>query len=320
MGRWHAHYARRCGAAICGVVDPHRMQDDLRRTFRGAIFFKELQPLLRELKPDVLHVCTPAETHEEIIEAALDAGVHLLVEKPLVSTAEITARLLAKAQQAQRLLVPVHQFAFQNGVLQASASLDKIGTPLHFDALFCSAGGARMRQEELSGLIADILPHPLSLMERFFPGILGEVEWSHFRTGDGESRIVGTARAISISILVSLHGRPTEASLRLTGTKGSVRLDLFHGYAVTETGAVSRGNKILHPFTLAARSFWAAGRNLAGRAVRNVPAYPGLPRLIADFYQAVDGGGDSPLSPRQVMELARVRDGLVRMTTRPAVL
>ena len=308
MGRWHAHYARRCGAAICGVVDPNRLESNLRRHFHGAAVFKELTPLLRELKPDVLHVCTPAETHEDIIQAGLAAGVHLLVEKPMAPTAAVTERLLAKAREHGLLLVPVHQFAFQDGVMQAAASLQSIGKTLHFDALFCSAGGAQMDEEQLSGLIADILPHPLSLLDRFFPRILSEIQWTPLQIGNGERRIMGSAREISISILVSLHGRPTEASLRVIGTKGTVRIDLFHGFAVTEAGEVSRGRKITRPFSLAARTFWAAGRNLAGRAFQNAPAYPGLCRLISEFYRAAENGSEAPLTPQQVMDLAIARD------------
>jgi predicted dehydrogenase len=311
MGRWHAHYARQCGASICGVVDPNRSAAELQRQFRGAAPFKELQTLLREVKPDVLHVCTPAATHEQIIEEGLASGAHLLVEKPMAPSAQVTERLLAQARECRLLLVPVHQFAFQDGVLRAASSLKSIGRPLHVDAVFCSAGGSQMREDELDGLIADILPHPLSVLDRFFPQILGEIEWTNIRSGAGEWRTIGVAREISISILVSLHGRPTEASIRLTGSAATFRLDLYHGFGVMETGEVSRSRKITHPFSLAARTFWTAGRNLLHRVVQKTPAYPGLRRLIRLFYKAVELESDWPLSPQHTVEIARIRDLLV---------
>jgi predicted dehydrogenase len=308
MGRWHSHYARQCDASICGVVDPNRSAAELQRQFRGAAPFKDLQALLRECKPAVLHVCTPAATHEQIIEEGLAAGAHLLVEKPMAPSARITERLLAQAQERGLLLVPVHQFAFQDGVLRAASSLEKIGKPLHVDAVFCSAGGSQMREEQFAGLIADILPHPLSVLDRFFPGIPSEIEWTTIRSAAGEWRTIGVARGISISILISLQGRPTEASFRVIGTSGTCRLDLYHGFGVTETGEVSRMRKIAHPFSLAARTFGAAGRNLVLRAARNSPAYPGLRRLIGEFYEAVESGSRWPLSPQHTLEIAKIRD------------
>jgi predicted dehydrogenase len=316
MGRWHAHYARQCGASICGVVDPNRTEAELRRRFRSAAPFKELQPLLRELKPDMLHVCTPADTHERIIEEGLASGTHLLVEKPMAQSAEITERFLVQAQESRLLLVPVHQYAFQEGVMQAASSLDSIGKPLHLDAVFCSAGGAQMHREKLEGLIADILPHPLSVLDRFFPGILGEIQWTNIHSGSGEWRTIGLARETSISILISLNGRPTEASLRLTGSKGTIRLDLFHGFGVIETGEVSRRRKITHPFSLAARTFWVAGRNLFRRTLQNTPAYPGLRRLIGLFYEAVELESGWPISPQNIIEIARLRDRLAPIARR----
>ena len=313
MGRWHAYYARRCGASVVGVADPARPEAELQQRFRGAAVFKETGPMLQELKPDILHVCTPAATHEQIIETALAARVHVLVEKPLALTAQITERLVAKAAERGVLLAPVHQYVFQDGMICAAGSLPRIGRPLHCDATICSAGGSHMRDEQLDDLAAEILPHPLSLLDTLFPGTLAGIDWMHVRSGSGEWRIMGTSADtdVSISILVSLHSRPTQSSLRLTGTEGTIHVDLFHGFAVVEPGGVSRARKIAHPFSLAARTFRAAGWNLAHRLVHREPAYPGLRRLIGLFYDAVRRRASAPLSGDHVVTVARVRDRLM---------
>lgn len=296
-----------------GVADPARPAAELRQRFRGAAVFQEAGLLLQKLKPDVLHVCTPASTHHQIIELALAAGVHLLVEKPLAPTAQITERLVAQATERGVLLAPVHQYVFQDGMVCAAGSLPRIGRPLHCDATICSAGGSHMCAEQLDDLAAEILPHPLSLLDTFFPGTLVGIDWIHVRSGSGEWRIIGAAadRDFSISILVSLHSRPTQSSLRLTGTEGTIHVDLFHGFAVIESGGVSRARKIAHPFSLAARTFRVAGWNLAQRLVHREPAYPGLRRLIGLFYDAVRQGASAPLSGDHVVNVARVRDRLM---------
>ena len=319
MGRWHAYYARCSGASIVGIADPGRPAAELQRRFRGSAVFQDTAPLLDALTPDVLHVCTPAGTHEGIIETALDAGVHLLVEKPLAFTARTTERLVAKAAERRVLLAPVHQYVFQDGIVRADGWLPRIGTPLHFDATICSAGGSHLHENQLDDLAADILPHPLALLDHFFPGAFASVDWTHVRTQSGEWRIVGATRgatpdpAVSVSILVSLHGRPTQSSLRLTGTSGTIHMDLFHGFAVLEPGGVSRAKKIAHPFTLAGRTLQAAGCNLTRRMVHREPAYPGLRRLIGRFYNAVRQGTGGPVSGEHVVGVARMRDCLMAM-------
>jgi predicted dehydrogenase len=310
MGYWHAYYARQCGASICGVVDPNRSEGELKRRFRAAAIFPNVEALFAELKPDVLHVCTPVATHENIIEMALDARVHLLVEKPLAATARSTEHLMRKAAERGLLLTPVHQFVFQEGTLRTAASLARIGTPLHIDALFCSAGGSAMRKEELDQLVADILPHPLSLLESLFPGMLTDINWHYLRSANGEWRVTGVAKGISISFLVSLHGRPTEASLQVRGTNGSIHMNLFHGFAVVHPGDVSRARKITGPFAIASKTIWAAGRNLTRRFLASEPAYPGLRRLITLFYKAVREGSNAPLSANHAIVVASGRDML----------
>lgn len=50
---------------------------------------------------DVVDICTPGDSHEEIAVAALEAGKHVLCEKPLANTAAEAVRMTAAAEQAQ---------------------------------------------------------------------------------------------------------------------------------------------------------------------------------------------------------------------------
>ncbi len=316
MGKWHAYYARQCGASVCAIVDPQQNESELRRRFRGAAVFAEIQRALSEIKPDVVHVCAPAAAHENLIEQCLNARVHLVVEKPLVATAATTERLVHKAADSGVLLNPVHQYVFQDGFLQTVKSLRDIGAPVHFDAVVCSAGGTHMKPEQLDELVADILPHPLSALDVLFPGILVRIDWTVVRPSPGEWRILGDAGRLTTSILISLHGRPTESSLRLVGSEGTIYVDFFHGFAFTQPGRVSRQQKIGKPFSHAARALWSAGHNLASRAIHREMAYPGLRRFIEQFYRAVRLGSDPPFSADHVIAVARTRDQICARVVR----
>ena len=118
------------------------------------------------------------------------------------------------------------------------------------------------------------------------------------------------ADAVTVSILVSMSGRPTSNRAVLIGTNETIELDLFHGYAATYGGAVSRARKITQPFARAATLATAAGANLVGRVLRGEAAYPGLRELVQDFYRAAGTGGESPITPRETLAVARAIERL----------
>jgi hypothetical protein len=113
---------------------------------------------------------------------------------------------------------------------------------------------------------------------------------------------------VTVSILISLQARPTQCTLKIFGAAGTIHLDLFHGYAFCEPGAVSKERKILRPFDVAARRLAAASINLGKRVLSREPAYPGLSRLVAEFYTAVRTGQRAPITTEAMMNIARVRD------------
>src|SRR5690606_24509326 len=49
---------------------------------------------------DLVDICTPGDTHEEIAVAALEAGKHVLVEKPMANTLAQAERMAAAAERA----------------------------------------------------------------------------------------------------------------------------------------------------------------------------------------------------------------------------
>lgn len=309
MGRWHAHALEKAGGEVIGFVDfDSTKAESLAAEFADATVFGDIEKMLAAQKLDVLHICSPTGSHKAIAETAIRAGVHLLIEKPLAATADETSRLYDLAARHNTLLCPVHQFAFQDGAAKAKENLPKIGRLVHLGAQICSAGGANSGVEQLDRIAADILPHPLSLLQKFLDIEVSEIEWNILRPAAGELRIFGQTREISLSIFISLNSRPTTNSFHLLGANGAIHLDLFHGYSIIEPGESSKTRKILHPFYLAAQNFTAASFNLARRAVRREPAYPGLRQLIRQFYDSIEFNSAPPITPSQAVAVAVVRD------------
>ncbi len=313
MGRWHAHAAARAGARLVGVVDLDRVAATSLAGRYGSRFFASVEELLSRARPDVLHICTPLTTHEELAELAIAAGVHLLVEKPLTDRVEAAESLVAKGASHGVLVVPVHQYVFQDGVRMAARQLASLGQPVHAQAVFCSAGAGEDSEIERRGdrVAADILPHPLSVFEALWPGSMATAEWIATRPAAGELRAQTMLGHASVSVLISMRARPTRAEMWLAGARGSVEVDFFHGFAFAESGAVSRVRKVVRPYDVSARRMVAAARNLGHRALAGSPAYPGLNELVRALYRAIELGDSPPLSPESTTAVARARDRIL---------
>lgn len=314
MGRWHAHALVRAGGSVAAVVDPDSGAADRLAAAHGSPpRFQSLTEALEAGQLDVVHVCTPTESHSALVLESLAGGADVLVEKPLATDLDATEELVEHARTAGRLLCPVHQYLYQPGFRQLERSAASLGPWRHIEATMCSAG-AEGRPAEADAIAAEILPHPLASLERALPGGLAGLGWSAARLAGGELRASGTAGETTVSICVSMGGRPTRNELRLIGSQGTIELDHFHGYAFVERGRPSRAGKALRPFSLSGRRAAAAAVNLSGRARRKEPAYPGLRSLIESFYEAARTRGEPPISFEETLAVATARAELVALS------
>lgn len=318
MGRWHADAVERVGGRVVVVVDPDqgRGQALARRLTSRPAVDPELGRALRKHAVDVLHVCTPLSTHEVVVAEGLEAGVHVLVEKPLAGDARTVERLHSMAAARGVLLCPVHQFLFQPGVLSATDALHSLGAVRLLDFVACSAGADGMSDAAREAVALDILPHGLALAGRLLAAPMGLASWTVRGGPAGEIRAAADVGASSVMLTVSMRARPTENALTIRCDLGTVRANLYHGYATIERGTASRVDKIGRPLVASALTLGAAVANLGGRAVRREPAYPGLRELIHRFHRACARQGLSPITVEESIDVARGRDTIASLRRR----
>lgn len=307
MGKWHAYYAHQAGAQIVAVVDPIAERAAELAGRYGARACASLEQALELGDVDLVHVCTPLDSHLELVTRCLDAGQHVLVEKPLVASLAELEPLVERAQAAGLCLIPVHQFAFQPGVSAALKELQRRQTralSVSFD--FASAGGEGRSAEELDRILLEILPHPLSILQRLWPNSdLEPGSWKVQHAAAGELLAQGVQGRLPISLKISMNARPTHSHMTIYHGAGALRLDLFHGFVALENPKVSRKAKLLAPFARSAKTFFLAARNLVRRSFTRQPAYPGLKELIAASYRAAAGQAPPPISPLDARVVAQ---------------
>ena len=296
MGRWHAHAIAASGARLVAVVDPDSAGslDVPVETLKEAL----------SRTPSVVHVCSPPESHGVVVESALAAGAHVVVEKPVSSELAVTRGLLKFAAQRGLSLTPVLQFSFQPWW----SRLGDIGPIISIEHAISSAGGDGRPEAKRDGLAWGIAWHGLSLAHRLGADI---GQWSVGHPAPGELRALATG-SISVSLSVSLAGRPPRNELTLTGAEGTLRADLFHGFATIDTSGTGRTDKALRPFRQATGELAGAAANLGRRAIAREPAFPGLQALVAAAHAHARGEAAPPLSPEHVLAVAEAAERLRR--------
>ncbi|UQZ85423.1 putative oxidoreductase YcjS [Paenibacillus konkukensis] len=88
----------------------------------GAKVYSDYRKLLEESAIDVVHVCTPNSSHAEITVAALEAGKHVMCEKPMAITSADAKRMLEAAKRTGKKLT----IGYQNRYRQDSLYLKQL--------------------------------------------------------------------------------------------------------------------------------------------------------------------------------------------------
>jgi predicted dehydrogenase len=107
MGVAHASaYHKLEGFEICGLMSRRvRSRRDLPAELAAYPRFEDFSQALSEARPDAVSINTWPNTHAELALAAMDAGCHVFMEKPIATTLEDAHRVVAKARQNNKKLV-----------------------------------------------------------------------------------------------------------------------------------------------------------------------------------------------------------------------
>lgn len=151
----------------------------------GARGYTELAPLLRETRLDAVLVCTPHPLHASPAIEAAQAGVHVLVEKPLAATLPDCDAMLAAAQKAGVQLGVISQRRFYEPVQRMKEALaaGKIGKPIlgvftmyswRDSAYYASDPWRGKWTTEGGGVLVNQSPHMLDLLQ-WFMGPIAEI-------------------------------------------------------------------------------------------------------------------------------------------------
>jgi UDP-N-acetylglucosamine 3-dehydrogenase len=195
--------------------------------------------LLDDPAISMVHICTPNSTHFEAAYDFLQAGKHVLVEKPLCLRTSEAHQLVRLARRNRRVLSTGHLHRFNNGVKALKSMLAKgvLGEPFYMK--FNWTGLLPPQQQR--DVVTDLAPHPLDIANNLlgeWPSRLTCNGKSFRNSGAGEEVAFITTEhnsGVTVSTEVSWLDQEKKRDVTVVGSRGSADLDCLEQKLVLRT-------------------------------------------------------------------------------------
>lgn len=159
-GRIGSHHSRILGglaeAQLVGVCDLNYWRAQMVAWRAGTTAYRDYREILP--KVDAVVVAVPTPLHYEVGRAALDAGLHCLIEKPITATVEESKELLELASGKDLVLQVGHVERFNPAVMEA---IRHIRNPRF---ITCERLGPYDPRVEGIGVVMDLMIHDLDIL------------------------------------------------------------------------------------------------------------------------------------------------------------
>ena len=151
-------------AAVCDT-DPAALQRVVGK-HPGVAQFRSLDEVLAQPSIEAVVIATPSGLHFEHALAALRAGKHVFVEKPMTSSVEQAVKLVKVAEDAGRVLMVGHTFLYNNIVREVKKRIDagELGQ-IHY-AYSQRLNLGQFRHD--SDVLWTLAPHDVSILNYWF--------------------------------------------------------------------------------------------------------------------------------------------------------
>jgi predicted dehydrogenase len=317
------------GTELVAVAD--RYEDLARQAaarFAVPVIFQDLERMLRQAVPDVVHITTPPDTHRALALQALARGAHVYIEKPFTLNAVEAADVLAAAKTHRRLVCMGHDQRFDPAWTECRklAACGALGKIIHVESILgydlsgpfgkiCLSDPDHWVHRLPGGLLQNIISHSLYTITDFLRDAKPRL-WACWFTSrpalpfPTELRVLLQGAQMTGTLMVTTSVRPKYRLTRVYGTRQGVEIDFEARILRRYQTPVTRGPFIKVEMPL--RHLWeAAGslrRNL-GRFLRaDLHFFAGMDRLFTEFYRSVREGGEPPIPYAEIRRVTEFID------------
>lgn len=329
---------------IVGVCDRELlMARQLSERFPVKQHFSDLTKMLSQVQPDVVHVCTPPESHFAIAKRCLEAGCHVYVEKPFALCLDEAQTMIASAMGKGLKITAGHDDQFRHVARRMRALVQDgfLGSgPVHMESYYCYELGGSGYAKALQGdkhhwvrklpgkLLHNIISHGIARIAEFLTGDSPQVIARGFTSpalkSRGESEIIDELRVIicdeeraTAYFTFSSQMRPALHQFRIYGEKNGLILDQDHETLIRLRGEryVSYAEKFIPPASFARQYLGNLRTNLQTFLARDFHMKSGMKYLIESFYKSVVEGTPVPIPYREILLTAHIMDAIFAQLT-----
>jgi predicted dehydrogenase len=300
------------------------------KTFGADNDYTDYKQMLDDAKPDVVHVLTPPQSHVPITTDCLDAGAHVICEKPITLGHEQFTSLYNHAQQKQKRLIEDHNYRFNKPILKIEKLIadGTLGDVLEVDirmALNIRGAGGRFADTNLpnpahklpAGVIHDFITHLSYLALRFIPDPdKVRAAWTNhqgddlFKYDDLDALLIAGNKHARIRF--SCRTQPDCFAITVRGTRAEVQTDLFHPFMrliKPRTGGEKLApvvNQLANGLSLVGSSLGTLRNKLMQRS-----PYEGLHTLLNQTYIALKNDAEPPVTFDDMDRASRLIDQML---------
>jgi predicted dehydrogenase len=204
-------------------------------------YYKDFSEMLSKEELDVVDICTPPQTHVSLATEAMEAGCHVLVEKPLAMNVNDVNKMFKVSEKKHVKLCVVHQNLFNPAVQKARSLVDSgivgdlisvdVGTFVRRDNYMC-LNGKHWCHALPGGLFFEVLPHPVYLLQSFLknavPICVVAKKLSDFQWMKADEVKVLMEAENGVGLIVASCNSPFHGdTLNILGTKLGLQVDLW---------------------------------------------------------------------------------------------
>lgn len=227
---------------LVGVTDVNAAAAEARAEELGCPAYPDVANLIEQARPDVVVIMTPHPFHAELAIQALEAGCHVLCEKPMAVHAGEADAMIAAAERTGKLLAVSLQFRHRPEIVAAKQLLDegRLGELQRVDVVACWTRAERYYrqtpwrgtwQNEGGGVLMNQAPHNLDLACHLAGPPSRVVAWTRTRLQPIQAEDTAHAMlAWENGALGSLHVSTAEAELgdriEVLGTGGHMVIQM----------------------------------------------------------------------------------------------
>jgi len=293
---------------------------------RGYI---DYQQMLSHSRPDVVHVLTPGHTHGLIVRACLEAGAHVIVEKPIAANHAEFMGMWECAQKRDKLLIEDHNYRFNKPFLRLERLVAegrvgdvedvevRMAQPVRApDSRYNDPNMPHPSHQAPCGVVNEYITHLAYLALRFLPRV-DEItaRWRNhgggklFKYDDLDATILGGT--VHARLRFSARLGPDAFAVTVRGTRGWAETEFYQPYLRL---VVPRGfgpfSSLVDHLANGVGFVRSAFVNFKNKTLQR-NTYEGLHRFLKGTYASLRGAWPPPVTFDDMDQTIRLIDALV---------